>query len=571
MLPKSCIFGQKGPSLLVASASEGAWALAVLNSRVYQYLLTIGAGAADIDPGSISKSYGAGLIQSVPVPSESSSAAAHLAMQCWELRRALSAQLDVTSAHFIGFPVPATGALPVAWLSSMCLRIAESECELLDLWASLSDKVLRAYGLTEAHIRELDDEVGTLWKASIFEDLAHNQVVTDEDEEPSGYLAPRGWGYMRRNARQSGMSPRDVLAGLRLELVESRELLKPFASEALEFYFGAAFGVWQRSGVSSANTFEEMFSEAPREPPAHGAAPSALLVDDPGHETDLHTRIVSIADNDWPGCADETLRALVDLAGHGSEPRLYFAQNFFPEHIRRFSRSRRKAPIFWQLATPSSSYSVWLYLHALARDTLYKILNEYVAPKLAHAERQLEELRIDFGLNSKAPERKQLAMKEAFVGELRAFADEFKLVAPLWNPNLDDGVIINFAPLWRLVPHSKSWQRQLKVTWNALAAGDLDWAHLAMHLWPERVVAKCGVDRSLAIAHKLEDVFWEGEDGKWKPRSTPKRSVTELVGERTSSSVKAALKNLLEAPVASAADSRGRGRRATTAAGGGAR
>ena len=94
-----------------------------------------------------------------------------------------------------------------------------------------------------------------------------------------------------------------------------------------------------------------------------------------------------------------------------------------------------------------------------------------------------------------------------------------KRVAPLWNPNLDDGVIINFAPLWRLVPQHKPWQKELKSTWDALCDGKYDWAHLAMHLWPERVVPKCATDRSLAIAHGLEDVFWvEGTDGKWKPR-----------------------------------------------------
>ena len=77
------------------------------------------------------------------------------------------------------------------------------------------------------------------------------------------------------------------------------------------------------------------------------------------------------------------------------------------------------------------------------------------------------------------------------------------------------------------------------------------WAHLAMQLWPERVVPKCAKDRSLAIAHGLEEVFWvEGTDGKWTARKTPTRSVDELVRERTSPAVKSALKSLLEAPAA---------------------
>ena len=126
------------------------------------------------------------------------------------------------------------------------------------------------------------------------------------------------------------------------------------------------------------------------------------------------------------------------------------------------------------------------------------------------------------GANPSAKERKEIAEQEAFVGELRSFLDEVKHVAPLWNPVLDDGVVLTMAPLWRLIPQHKPWQRELKSKWDELAAGKYDWAHVAMHLWPERVVPKCATDRSLAIAHGLEDVFWvEADDGKWRPRPTP--------------------------------------------------
>jgi hypothetical protein len=166
-----------------------------------------------------------------------------------------------------------------------------------------------------------------------------------------------------------------------------------------------------------------------------------------------------------------------------------------------------------------------------------------------------------------AAQRKELASHEAVVEELRAFLEEVKRVAPLWNPNLGDGVVINFAPLWRLVPQNKSWQRELRSTWDALSEGKYDWAHLAMHLWPERVVPKCAKDRSLAIAHGLEDVLWiKGSDGKWTTRKTPARPVDELVSERTSPAVKAALKSLLEAPVAQGGGGRGRGGRGRAAA-----
>ena len=202
-----------------------------------------------------------------------------------------------------------------------------------------------------------------------------------------------------------------------------------------------------------------------------------------------------------------------------------------------------------------------MYLHDFTKDTIYKVQNDWVSPKLAHEERKLDSLRRELAEGPKALERRALAEQETFVEELRGFLEDLKDVAPLWSPNLDDGVIINFAPLWRLVPHRKSWQKELKGTWDDLCAGHYDWAHLAMHLWPERVVPKCASDRSLAIAHGLESFFWVDEgDGKWKPRRVLARQLDELVRERTSVAVKAALKSLLEASAANGNGGRGRGR-----------
>ena len=117
-------------------------------------------------------------------------------------------------------------------------------------------------------------------------------------------------------------------------------------------------------------------------------------------------------------------------------------------------------------------------------------------------------MRADAGSNPSGAQRKLIEAQEAFVDELRVFLDEVRRVAPLWSVDLDDGVVVNLAPLWRLVPQHKPWQKELKSKWDDLVAGKYDWAHLAMHLWPERVVPKCATDRSLAIAHGLEDVFW---------------------------------------------------------------
>lgn len=278
-----------------------------------------------------------------------------------------------------------------------------------------------------------------------------------------------------------------------------------------------------------------------------------ILVDDEGHPDDLAARAQAVAE-----------RVKVDVP---ENLRGWLARDFFSLHIKMYSKSRRKAPIYWQLATPSASYSVWLYIHAFSKDTLFRLQNDYVAPKLAHEERRLATLTTELRDGATAVQRKELAAQEALVEELRAFLAEVKRVAPLWKPNLDDGVIINFAPLWRLVPQHKAWQKELKSTWDALCEGEYDWAHLAMHLWPERVVPRCATDRSLAIAHGLETDFWEeGANGKWQPRKVAQSRIDELIAERTSAAVKDALRALLDAPapVASRSGGRGPSRRGST-------
>lgn len=280
-----------------------------------------------------------------------------------------------------------------------------------------------------------------------------------------------------------------------------------------------------------------------------------ILVDDPGMENDICERtIIALGD----------LISQIVPALAVSNIREYIASYAFNFHSSYYSRSGRFAPIYWQLATPSASYSVWLYIHAFNKDTLFRLQNDLIAPKLAHEERKLERMSNDLQEKPTADNRKAFVAQESFVEEIREFLEKLKPLASLWSPNLYDGVIINFALLWQLVSQNKPLQKKLKDQWDELITGKYDWTHLSMHLWPERVVPKCAKDRSLAISHGLEEVFWvEGDKRKWEARPTLHRPIEELVRERSSPAIKAALKNLLDAPnkLNSRASTRSRGAR----------
>lgn len=232
---------------------------------------------------------------------------------------------------------------------------------------------------------------------------------------------------------------------------------------------------------------------------------------------------------------------------------------FFQHHLKTYSKSRRSAPIYWPLSVASGRYGIWLYYHRLTRDTLWRVLNDFVKPKVAQEERRLAGLRSDAGEAPTPSQRSAIHEQESFAGELATFRDDIETLAALWNPNLNDGVLLNFAPLWKLVPQLPSWQRELHDCWQKLSKGDYDWARIAMYLWPERVVRKCAVDRSFAIAHGLEERFWQQSDGKWKAKTVSAAEVSALIQERSSNVVRSSLEKLMAQTPGVNTGRRGRG------------
>lgn len=236
-----------------------------------------------------------------------------------------------------------------------------------------------------------------------------------------------------------------------------------------------------------------------------GASPfhenPGILVDDPGHPHDLPRLIESVLTTvDYP--PPDNIRR-------------WLQRDFFPHHLQQYSKSRRKAPIYWPLATPSGSYTLWIYYPALTDQTLYTAANDFVGPKLEEISRTTTALRTNTARTR--DEERQLEQLQDLESELRDLQTELLRLAPTWKPNHDDGVQITAAPLWSLFRH-KPWQKVLKETWQKLEAGEYDWAHLAMSYWPERVREKCRSDKSLAIAHDLEHLYVEP-----KPTAKPKR------------------------------------------------
>lgn len=220
-----------------------------------------------------------------------------------------------------------------------------------------------------------------------------------------------------------------------------------------------------------------------------------IMVLDPGHPEDLPARV------------EEALAVFLgEIAGKeviqvfGGDLRRFLEREFLVKwHIPQY----RKRPVYWLLQTVSKNYGLYLFHEHLTADSLFLIQEKYVQPKIALEQNRLAELQgkmtaVAEGREKRAME-KEIEKSENFIDELTDFLKKVKAVLDRgYDPDIDDGVILNMAPLHELIPWSEP-----KIYWEELQKGKYDWAHLAMKYWPERVKDKCRKDKSLAIAHGL--------------------------------------------------------------------
>jgi hypothetical protein len=211
------------------------------------------------------------------------------------------------------------------------------------------------------------------------------------------------------------------------------------------------------------------------------ALPEGIGLIAPGHPCDLCARVEQALALLLGPDAPEALEA----ASGGRPLARYLARGFFREHLRL----HRHRPVYWLLQSPRRSLSLLVFHERLHAGSLALIQG----PR--YLQGALGELRGDTA--------GRLEDGHAFAARIRAALDQTdeRGAAVGWRPEHDDGVLLNLAPLHALVP---AWPAEPLDAWQALERGERDWSRTAMRYWPERVLAGCRRERSLALAHGLE-------------------------------------------------------------------
>ena len=451
-MPAGCVFAQKGPAIFCEGddPTELLSTLAISNSSAFFYFVEFQLGAVNAG-----RAYDMGIIQRTPFPEltrDESSELARLAHEAWSSKRYLDTVTE-TSPWFL-LPSALFERLGIGSLGNIRQRLDTSHSKIEELAFAL-------YGFTEAD------------RAAVFDQGA---TETEEIEEESSDAHTQDGNGCIAVEEENGL---------------------------LSWAVGVAFGRfdWRlATGERTAPPEPNPFDPLPKSSPGmlldkadlfhrhHG-----ILVDDAGHPHDLPHLI-------------EELLVRVDALPQ-QDVRHWLRRNFFKFHLKQYSKSRRKAPIYWPLSAESCDYTLWVYYPSLSSQTLYTAVNDFIEPKLKQVREELGSLRAKVTDRTRDDEKKFEAL-QSLEQELIELRDMLLKIAPTFKPNHDDGVQITAALLWRLFRH-KPWQKVLNETWTRLETGEYDWAHLAMAYWPDRVREKCKTDKSLAIAHDLEPLYEE--------------------------------------------------------------
>lgn len=253
---------------------------------------------------------------------------------------------------------------------------------------------------------------------------------------------------------------------------------------------------------------------------------SGILVYDESHPRDIinsSRQVLEILYKDKYGDIEQEACEILGIDSLNQ----YFKKptGFFADHLKRYTKSRRQAPIYWPISTSSGDYTLWLYYHRLTDQTLYSCVNDFVEPKFKQITALAYNLRNK--INRTEKEEKELETLVNQELELKDFRDELLRIAQFWKPNLNDGVVITASPLWKLFKLPK-WQETLKKTWENLEQGEYDWAHLAYSIWPNRIREKCKTDKSLAITHNLEELYIEPSEPSKAPKKAKRKKNEQL-------------------------------------------
>ena len=465
--PRDCIFSDKGPAILDANQLSMNYLLGLCNSKVFQIFVSLQM---------VFGSFEVGVLQRTPTPDcdgFEDEQLGGLALGSVRLKQSFDTTNEISHVFHIPALLQSNGGTLAERIAAWQARVTEAERQLAAHQREIDDIAFRLYGIS-------DDD-----RQSIESSVTQNAPTADEGEQDED------------DETEPDQPTTDH---------------RPLITALISYAVGCAFGRWDArfaTGEQPAPELPDPFAPLPVCAPGAltgddglplGKTPEGyplrvdwdgILVDDPDHEDDIIRRVREVFELMWQERAEEIEHEACESLGVKTL-RDYFrkptAGGFWTDHIKRYSKSRRKAPIYWLLQSSKKSYSLWLYYHRLDRDILFKALINYVEPKIRLEETGLQEARSKRAAGATGREARefdrQIEKQEALISELHDFHDRVRRAATLrLEPDLNDGVVLNIAPLWEVVPWAEA-----KKYWKELLEGKYEWSTVSQQLRERKLV-----------------------------------------------------------------------------------
>jgi hypothetical protein len=476
-VPTGAIFSHTGTMLFLPARAHWATS-ALLNSDAYIGLLHLLMARGGTQSGQTLK-YEIGYIASVPIPNFNEGTAqklSQLAIESYDLTRTLSTAKETSHLFHLPALLQVSGEMLTNRISAWHNRLDQIKQHLAEYQYEINDIAFRLYRIEGEDRRAL--EVSLKNEKQEVEDKTEEAEFEDED-----------------SIAEAKTGDRDLIAAL------------------LSYALGCSFERWdvrfaiaEKPVLQLPGPFDPYPICSPgmltgndglplrTTPPSYPLQleESDILVDDSESPNDVVCTVRGMLGNIWKDRIEPIEQEACQILGI-KDLREYFRRpnhdGFWMDHVKRYSKSRRKAPIYWLLQSAKRNYALWLYYHRLDKDTLFKALTNYVEPKIRLEDSRLEQIRTQLthsgteGREAKQLER-QLERQESLVAELYDFRDKFRRAAYLGlEPDLNDGVVLNIAPLWELVPWSEA-----KRYWGELVAGKYGWSSISKQLRGKGVI-----------------------------------------------------------------------------------
>ena len=410
-IPSGCIFADKGPMVFVKDDDTDAL------DAVMAYLNS-GLAAALLEALVAFGSYEVGAIQRLPVLPLTSEAAQH-SRQLTALRQVL-AQRDELDHLFVS-----------PWV------VPDSPADAVHISREIDRAAADAVGAEE--ILPLSTMHPTAWFESDFV-----PVVQPTPEDEVSYLLGAAMGRWDIRIGAGSQKP--------------PPLPSPYAPLP-----STSRGMLTTAGTQRAGS---LLANYPLEFPH-----DRILHDDPTHPADIVRAIEAAANVIMQASGQQEFlyqRKLRDLRG-------YLRNQFFAAHVKRYSASRRAAPIYWYLSVASKQWGLWLYAPTLSRETLFAIAGA-ARDKLRHLHDQVQQLRRQMSNPTDRSLRERLEGAELLASEVQTFAERADAVAQSgWEPDLNDGAVLCAAPLEKLFV-DRGWQQEIAKHRKKLEKGEYLWA-----------------------------------------------------------------------------------------------